>query len=65
MLMATELSLDRLSAFLEHIEDSDKNGLVRVTRLHIKSRFDTDLLDTKMIVSTWQLAEQEQYPLAF
>lgn len=65
MLMATELSQDRLSAFLEHLEDSDKNGLVKVTRLHIKSRFDTDLLDTRMIVSTWQLAEQEQYPLAF
>lgn len=50
-----ELSMDRLTAFLEDIEKSAENGLVKITSLQIKTRFDTpDLLDLQMTVSTWK-----------
>lgn len=50
-----ELSMDRLTAFLEDIEKSAENGLVKITSLQIKTRFDSpDLLDLQMTVSTWK-----------
>lgn len=50
-----ELSMDRLTAFLEDLEDSAGNGLVKITRLQVKTRFDSpDLLDVQMTVSTWK-----------
>ena len=50
-----ELSMDRLTAFLEDIENSATNGLVKITRLQVKTRFDSpDLLDLQMTVSTWK-----------
>ncbi len=50
-----ELSMDRLTAFLEDIEKSAANGLVKITRLQVKTRFDQpDLLDVQMTVATWK-----------
>ena len=50
-----QLSTDRLSAFLENIENSSDKGLVKVTKLQVKTRFDQpDLLDAQMTVSTWK-----------
>ncbi|MEI6806143.1 MAG: type II secretion system protein GspM [Myxococcaceae bacterium] len=50
-----ELSMDRLTAFLEDIENSSSKGLVKITRLQVKTRFDSpDLLDLQMTVSTWK-----------
>lgn len=50
-----ELSMDRLTAFLEDLEKSATNGLVKITRLQVKTRFDSpDLLDVQMTVSTWK-----------
>lgn len=50
-----ELSMDRLTAFLEDLENSAGNGLVKITRLQVKTRFDSpDLLDLQMTVSTWK-----------
>ena len=50
-----ELSMDRLTAFLEDLEKSAGNGLVKITRLQVKTRFDSpDLLDVQMTVSTWK-----------
>lgn len=50
-----QLSTDRLSAFLENIENSSQQGLVKVTKLQVKTRFDQpDLLDAQMTVSTWK-----------
>lgn len=50
-----ELSMDRLTAFLEDLEQSSGNGLVKITRLQVKSRFDApDLLDVQMTVTTWK-----------
>ena len=50
-----ELSMDRLTAFLEDLEKSASNGLVKITRLQVKTRFDQpDLLDVQMTVTTWK-----------
>ena len=50
-----ELSMDRLTAFLEDIEKSSENGLVKITSLQVKTRFDApDVLDLQMTVSTWK-----------
>ncbi len=50
-----QLSTDRLSAFLENIENSSDKGLVKVTKLQVKTRFDQpDLLDAQMTISTWK-----------
>jgi hypothetical protein len=66
MLTVTELSMDRLSMFLDILESSSPNDLVRVMRLQIRNRFDgSDLLDARMMVSTWQLTEPQNLPLAF
>ena len=50
-----ELSLDRMTAFLEELENSSEKGLVKVTRLKVKTRYDTpELLDVQMTVTTWK-----------
>ncbi|MES2504045.1 MAG: hypothetical protein V4534_04120 [Myxococcota bacterium] len=50
-----QLSVDRLNAFLENVEDTTEGGLVKVTRLQVKTRFDQpDLLDVQMTVTTWK-----------
>jgi multidrug efflux pump subunit AcrB len=50
-----QVSIDKLSAFLEKIEGARSNGLVKVTKLKVKTRFDNDqLLDVNMTVATWK-----------
>lgn len=50
-----ELSIDRLTAFLEGIEETAENGLVKVMRLDIKTRYDNPgLLDAQMTIATWK-----------
>ena len=52
-----KLSIDRLNAFLENIEAGSEAGLVKVTRLEIKTRFDDpQLLDAQMTISTWKVS---------
>jgi hypothetical protein len=52
-----QVSIDRLTAFLEALEESSENGVVKVTRIKVKSRFDAeDLLDVQMTVATWKSA---------
>jgi hypothetical protein len=49
------LSLDRFHAFINQIEESDYNGVVKVTRIKTKQRFDApDLIDVTLTVSTWK-----------
>lgn len=51
----TKLSIDKLSAFLRGVEETQAVGLVKVTKLKVKSRFDDpELLDVQMTVSTWK-----------
>lgn len=50
-----EVSIDKLTSFLEAIESKSGEGLVKVTRLKTKTRFDNDqLLDVRITVSTWR-----------
>ena len=52
-----EVSIDKLTSFLESIESKSGKGLVKVTRLKTKTRFDNDqLLDVRITVSTWRKA---------
>jgi len=50
-----EVSIDKLTSFLKSVESKAGEGLVKVTRLKTKTRFDNDqLLDVRMTVSTWR-----------
>lgn len=50
-----EITIDRLTAFLEALEETHPSGVVKVTKLRIKTRYDAkDLLDAQMTVSTWK-----------
>lgn len=50
-----EVTVDKLSSFLEKIEGRNSEGLVKVTRLKVDTRHDNDkLLDVKMTVATWK-----------
>ena len=49
------ISVDRLSAFMESVENSTRDGLVKITRLNVKTNFESsDLLHVKMTVATWK-----------
>ncbi len=51
----TKLSIDKLTAFLKATEEIQTPGLIKVTKLKVKSRFDnSELLDAQMTVSTWK-----------
>lgn len=53
----SKLSIDKLSAFLRAVEGAKPQGMVKVTALQIKTRFDSpDLLDASMTVSTWKMS---------
>ena len=46
-----EVSIDKLTSFLKSVESKEGEGLVKVTRLKTKTRFDNDqLLDVRMTV---------------
>lgn len=50
------LSIDKLSAFIQAVEERKPVGLVKITGLQIKTRFDSpDLLDATMTISTWKV----------
>ncbi len=50
-----EVSIDKLNTFLEKIEGKSSNGLVKIMKLKVKTRYDNpELLDVGMTVSTWQ-----------
>ena len=49
------LSVDKLTQFLEEIEGADKSGLIKITKLKVKTRHDAeDLRDVTLTVATWK-----------
>jgi len=53
-----ELSIDKLMNLLEKIEGRNTGGVVKVTKLKVKTRFDKpDTLEAAMTVSTWKPKE--------
>lgn len=53
-----ELSIDKLTALLEKIEGRNTGGVVKVTKLKVKTRFDKpDMLEAALTVSTWKPKE--------
>ena len=51
-----KLSLDKMNSFLTQVENN-KSGIVKITRLRVKTRFDNpELLDVQMAVTTWNKA---------
>lgn len=51
----SKLSIDKVSALIDEIEEADEGELVKVTKLKINKRFDDpELLDVQMTVSTWK-----------
>lgn len=52
-----EVSIDKLNAFLEKIEGKRRDGVVKIQKLKVKTRFDApDLLEVSMTVATWKPA---------
>jgi multidrug efflux pump subunit AcrB len=52
-----EISIDKLNSFLEKIEGPRRDGIVKVQKLKVKTRFDQpDMLEVSMTVSTWKPA---------
>ena len=50
-----EITVDKLDNLLEKIEGKRTDGVVKVTRLKVKTRFDNpELLESTMTVSTWK-----------
>ncbi len=50
-----EVSVDKLNAFLEKIEGVRRDGIVKVQKLKVKTRFDApDMLEVTMTVATWK-----------
>ena len=50
-----EISVDKLDTLLEKIEGKRSDGIVKVTKLKVKTRFDNpEMLETTMTVSTWK-----------
>lgn len=50
-----QVSIDKLTGFLKEIEGGKSKGVVRVTKLKAKTRFDNpELLDVNMTVATWK-----------
>lgn len=50
-----EVSIDKLNAFLEKIEGKRRDGVVKVQKLKVKTRFDApDMLEVSMTVATWK-----------
>lgn len=50
-----ELTVDKLNTLLEKIEGRRNDGVVKVTKLKVKTRFDKpELLEATMTVATWK-----------
>jgi hypothetical protein len=56
--ISVEVNLKSLTiSFLEAIEGKRTGGMVKITKLKVKMRFDNpDLLDVQMTVATWKVA---------
>ena len=60
-----ELSVDKLDNLLEKIEGRRSDGVVKVTKLRVKTRFDhPEMLETGMTVSTWKSSGTTPAPSA-
>lgn len=52
-----EISVDKLNTLLEKIEGKRSDGVIKVTKLKVKTRFDNpEMLEASMTVSTWKAA---------
>lgn len=50
-----EISVDKLTTLLEKIEGKRSDGVVKVTKLKVKTRFDNpEMLEVSLTVSTWR-----------
>jgi hypothetical protein len=50
-----EISVDKLVSLLEKIEGRSSDGVVKVTKLKVKTRFDNpEMLEAALTVSTWK-----------
>lgn len=50
-----EVSIDKLNSFLEKIEGRRRDGIVKVQKLKVKTRFDNpEMLEVNMTVATWK-----------
>ena len=50
-----EISVDKLTTLLEKIEGKRSDGIVKVTKLKVKTRFDNpEMLEANLTVSTWR-----------
>lgn len=50
-----DISVDKLNTLLEKIEGKRNDGIVKVTKLKVKTRFDNpEMLEATMTVSTWK-----------
>lgn len=56
-----ELSIDKLMNLLEKIEGRNTGGVVKVTKLKVKTRFDKpDTLEAALTVSTWKAKDSSK-----
>ncbi len=52
-----QMSLDKLDAFLQGVENASRGGLVKILKIKVKTRFDNpELLDVNMKVATYKPA---------
>jgi type II secretory pathway component PulM len=52
-----EITVDKLDTLLEKIEGKRNDGVIKVTKLKVKTRFDNaEMLEANMTVSTWKSA---------
>lgn len=50
-----QVSIDKLNSFLEKIEGRSSGGVIKITKLKVKTRHDNEeLLDVSMTVATWK-----------
>lgn len=52
-----EISVDKLDTLLEKIEGKRNDGVIKISKLKVKTRFDNpEMLEASMTVSTWKSA---------
>ena len=59
-----DISVDKLNTLLEKIEGKRNDGIVKVTKLKVKTRFDNpEMLEATMTVSTWKSTSTTPTPV--
>lgn len=59
-----DISVDKLNTLLEKIEGKRNDGIVKVTKLKVKTRFDNpEMLEATMTVSTWKSTSTSAAPI--